>query len=209
MEVLADVDLVVVGVDQEQVKYLINEACLQHDKPAIYAGVYERGEGGDVVMIRPNTDNEPCYACWAAELREGLAMADISDGETLDYGMIGETGTLESEPGLWLHVVQIASAQADIAVNALLVGGAAHEEMPGNTVIMANRHLEIMEGVISKPYTAVWTSIPRDPGCLVCGDEIRRSKRLADTDGTDDALSLDDLMGSVGLSLEDEQRSDD
>ncbi len=208
MDALEDVDLVIVGVDQEQVKYIINEACLQHDKPALYAGVYARGEGGDVVMIRPNTETEPCYACWAAELREGLAMSDISDGEELDYGMIGESGTLESEPGLWLHVVQIASAQADLAVNALLVGGTAHEEMPGNTVIMANRHLEIMEGVISKPYTAVWASIPRDPHCLVCGDEVRRRKRLADSEGADDALSLDDLMGSVGISLEDE-RSDD
>lgn len=210
MDVLEDVDLVIVGVDQEQVKYIINEACLQHNKPALYAGVYERGEGGDVVIIRPNTGNEPCYACWAAELREGLAMADITDGEELDYGMIGETGTLESEPGLWLHVVQVASAQADLALNELLVGSTAHKEMPGNTVIMANRHLEIMEGVISKPYTAVWTSIPRNPGCLVCGDEIRRTKRLADSEAADsEALSLDDLMGSVGISLEDERSSDD
>lgn len=209
MDVLAGVDLVIVGVDQEQVKYVINEACLHHNKPAIYAGVYERGEGGDVVVIRPNTETEPCYACWAAELREGLAMADISDGDELDYGMIGESGTLESEPGLWLHVVQIASAQADLAVNELLVGGAAYAAMPGNTVIMANRHLEILEGVVNKPYTAVWTSIPRDPHCLVCGDAVRRRKRLADTDGADAALSLDDLMGSVGMSLEDERSSDE
>ncbi|MEO0562922.1 MAG: hypothetical protein AAF125_12500, partial [Chloroflexota bacterium] len=115
-------------------------------------------------------------------------------------------GTLDAEPGLWLHVVRVASAQADIAVNHLLAGSSAHEEMPGNTVIMANRHLEIMEGVISRPYTAVWTSIPRDPGCLVCGDAVRASKRLADSEGED--MSLNDLMGSVGIAIEDEQSSD-
>ena len=47
-EALETVDLVVVGVDGERVKYVINEACLARALPAIYAGVYERGEGGDV-----------------------------------------------------------------------------------------------------------------------------------------------------------------
>ena len=208
MDILDGVDLVIVGVDQEQVKYIINEACLQRDLIAVYAGVYERGEGGDVVLIQPNADTEPCYACWAAELREGLVLSEIADEDELDYGMIGESGTLESEPGLWLHVVRIASAQADMAVNMLLKGSAAYEEMPGNTVIMANRHLEILEGVMNRPYTAVWTSIRRDPACLVCGDAVRSSKRLADHENTDDNLSLDDLMGSVGMKLEDENSSE-
>jgi molybdopterin/thiamine biosynthesis adenylyltransferase len=208
MDALQGVDIVVVGVDQEQVKYIINEACLEQNLTAVYAGVYERGEGGDVVILRPNTDEEPCYACWAAELREGLSLSDISDGEDLDYGMIGESGTLESEPGLWLHVVRVASVQADLVVNELLKGSKIHEMMPGNTVIMANRHLEIMEGVMSQPYTAVWTSIRRDPECLVCGDAMRRRRLEDQTAVGDSALSLDDLMGSVGMTLEDE-RSDD
>lgn len=202
MDALDNLDMLIVGVDQEQVKYRINEACLERGLTAVYAGVYERGEGGDVVIIRPNTSDEPCYACWAAELREGLALSEISDGEELDYGMIGAGGTLEAEPGLWLHVVQIASAQADIALNDMLIGSEVHETMPGNTVIMANRHLEIIEGVMTPPFSAVWTTIPRDPECLVCGDAVRQRKRLADTES--DAMSLDDLMGSVGIALEDE-----
>jgi molybdopterin/thiamine biosynthesis adenylyltransferase len=202
-DALDGVDLVVVGVDQEQVKYKINERCLEKNLTAVYAGVYERGEGGDVVIVRPNQDG-PCYACWAAELREGIQTPAIGANEALDYGMIGDSGTLDAEPGLWLHVVRVASVQADIAVNELLAGSAAHEEMPGNTVIMANRHMEIMEGVVSRPYTAVWTNIPRDQECLVCGDAIRRQKRLADSEAADDSMSLDDLMGSVGLTLEDE-----
>jgi len=202
-DALDGVDMVVVGVDQEQVKYKINEVCLDKNIPAVYAGVYERGEGGDVVIVRSDAE-EPCYACWAAELREGINTPAIGANEALDYGMIGDSGTLEAEPGLWLHVVRVASAQADIAVNELLAGSAAHEEMPGNTVIMANRHMEIMEGVVSRPYTAVWTNIKRDPQCLVCGDAVRRQKRLADSEDAEDSMSLDTLMGSVGLTLEDE-----
>jgi molybdopterin/thiamine biosynthesis adenylyltransferase len=204
MDVLDNVDILIVGVDQEQVKYVINEACLERNLTAIYAGVYERGEGGDVVIIQPNAEAEPCYACWAAELREGLAMGDIADGDELDYGMIGESGTLDAEPGLWLHVVRVASAQADMAVNHLLLGSDVYELMPGNTVIMANRHLEIIEGTMTQPYSAVWTTIRRNPDCLVCGNTVRRRKRLADSEKANDAMSLDDLMGSVGIALQDE-----
>jgi len=206
MDTLDNIDLLVVGVDHEQVKYIINEACLARKLPAVYAGVYERGEGGDVVIIRPQTADEPCYACWAAELREGLVQAQISEGGELDYGMIGQDGTLEAEPGLWLHVVRVASAQADLALNELLVGSQAHASMPGNTVIMANRHMEIIEGTITSPYGAVWVTIKRDPNCLVCGDAMRR-RRLADTEAGE-SISLEQLMDSVEMPLEDQNQQE-
>ncbi len=201
MDILNGLDLLVVGVDQEQVKYIINEACLSHNLTAVYAGVFERGEGGDVVIIRPSHQDEPCYACWAAELREGLAVAEMDPSEELDYGMIGESGTLDAEPGLWLHVVRVAVTQADVALNELLVGSAIHEPMPGNTVILANRHLEIIEGATTPPNSAVWATIPRDPNCLVCGEQVRN--RLKDSDTTA-GVSLDDLMDNTGMTLEDQ-----
>jgi len=196
LEVLERVDLVISGVDGEGPKYTLNQACLQHGLTAVYAGVYERGEGGDVVVIRPY--NGPCYACWAAELREGLAVSNVDGDAELDYGMIGPEGTLEAEPGLWLHVTRIASAQADIALNELLMGGSAHKEMPANTVIMANTSMEILAGQISQPYTAVWVDIERDPNCLVCGDALRNELSAE----TQPELSLDDLMHSTGITLE-------
>lgn len=196
LEVLERVDLVISGVDGEGPKYTLNQACLQHGLTAVYAGVYERGEGGDVVVIRPY--NGPCYACWAAELREGLAVSNVDGDAELDYGMIGPEGTLEAEPGLWLHVTRIASAQADIALNELLMGSSAYKEMPANTVIMANTSMEILAGQISQPYTAVWVDIERDPNCLVCGDALRNELSAE----TQPELSLDDLMHSTGITLE-------
>lgn len=196
LEVLERVDLVISGVDGEGPKYTLNQACLQHGLTAVYAGVYERGEGGDVVVIRPY--NGPCYACWAAELREGLAVSNVDGDAELDYGMIGPEGTLEAEPGLWLHVTRIASAQADMALNELLMGSSAYKEMPANTVIMANTSMEILAGQISQPYTAVWVDIERDPNCLVCGDALRNELSAE----TQPELSLDDLMHSTGITLE-------
>lgn len=196
MDVLDNLDILVCGVDGEAPKYIINQACLEHKLVAVYAGVYERGEGGDVVIIHPY--DGPCYACWAAELREGLAVSDIDANQELDYGMIGPDGTLEAEPGLWLHVTRIASAQADQTLNELLKGTSAYKPMPANTVIMANTTMEILNGQISQPYTAEWVNIERDPHCLICGDALRNE--LSSEAGSE--LSLNDLMDSAGIALE-------
>jgi molybdopterin/thiamine biosynthesis adenylyltransferase len=207
LNMLDEVDLVVSGLDTEPGKYTLNAACLERGLDAVYAGVYARGEGGDVVVIEHDGDG-PCYACWAGEVRVGAAAAD--DGDTaqtaapqpgaadafaaesgLDYGMVGADGTLEAEPGLWLHVVRIASAQADLALNLLLRGTPAARAMPGNTVIMANHALEILEGETTPPFGAVWLDIARDPHCLVCGPVRARARGSAEAAAR---LSLDELL---------------
>jgi hypothetical protein len=208
MDVLDNVDILVVGVDGENAKYIINQACLERRLTAVYAGVYERGEGGDVVVIHPY--DGPCYACWAAELREGLALGkpDPSQGEVeLDYGMIGPEGTLEAEPGLWLHVLRVATVQADLALNELLRDTSIYQRMPANTIIMANRELEIIDGQVNQPHTSVWVNIERDPHCLICGDQMQRdslqaSERLEENGSG--ALSLDELMNTAGLKLDED-----
>ena len=196
MDVLDHLDLLVSGVDGEGPKYVLNQACLKRNLTAVYAGVYERGEGGDVVVIHPY--DGPCYACWAEELREGLAVSNLAPGEELDYGMIGKDGTLEAEPGLWLHVARVAATQADMALNELLAGTNVYKVMPTNTVILANTALEILSGHISQPYSAEWVTIERDPNCLVCGDALRN-----DLSGeVHEEISLDALMNATGITLE-------
>ncbi|HML22810.1 MAG TPA: ThiF family adenylyltransferase [Aggregatilinea sp.] len=188
-----EMDLVVSGVDSEGPKYLINQMCLEHGRTAIYAGVYERGEGGDVCVIVPGEG--PCYACWAEHLREGLA--DPGAEPELDYGMIGPEGTLAAEPGLWLHVVRIAATQADLALNELVQNFDVHREMPGNTVVLANTWLEIYEGQTTLPYSAEWLTIPRNPDCLVCGPKHAQKDSAQ--------VSLDDLISLGQVSYEQDE----
>ncbi|MGV2437046.1 MAG UNVERIFIED_CONTAM: hypothetical protein LVT10_20925 [Anaerolineae bacterium] len=76
----------------------------------------------------------------------------MNEQHRLDYGMIGESGTLEAEPGLWLHVVRVATTQADLTINYLLRNTPQHIHLPANTVILANRFLEIMEGTLTPCY---------------------------------------------------------
>lgn len=193
VDILDDVDLVVVGVDGERAKYVINESCLAAGVTAVYAGVYERGEGGDVVVIDPSKSTSPCYTCWAENLRDGLVDAHAED---LDYGMIGPDGTLEAEPGLWLHVVRVAAAQADLALNELLRSTDAYRAMPANTVILANRPLEIFTGHVTPPYGAEWVDIERDPECMTCGQRERLQEEVTIE------MSLDDLMSDSGVFYE-------
>lgn len=197
MDILHDLDILVVAVDGEQVKYIINEAALKHRVTAVYAGVYERGEGGDAVIIRPY--DGPCYACWSQTLRAGVQQPVPGEGGELDYGMIGEEGTLEGEPGLWVHVTKIASIQTDLILNELLRGTHVSEEMPGNTIIVANNSIEILDGVINDPHTGIWATIDRDPDCLVCGDRARLTAE------DHQAISLDQLTGSIGIVFQDEE----
>ncbi len=192
LDALDDLDLLIVGVDGENAKYIVNQVCLDRSLTAVYAGVYERGEGGDVVIIHPY--DGPCYACWSAELRDDLAKTE--DPAELDYGMIGPEGTLEAEPGLWLHVVRIASVQADMALNELLNGTEIYRAMPGNTVILANTALEIVTGEIALPYTAVWATVERNPHCLVCGHAALESEAGA---------SLDDLAQMTGIVMDENE----
>ena len=189
---LDDVDMLVVAVDDEQVKYAINEKCLEKRLSASYAGVYERGEGGDHVIIKPF--DGPCYACWSEATREGVKIAMNLAGD-LDYGLIGETGALAAEPGLWVSVTKIAGIQTSLILNELLRGTAAHHEMPANTIIAANTYIDIIEGQESDPHTGIWLEIQRDPDCLVCGERLKQgvSMLVREDEGN---ISLDDLAAS-------------
>lgn len=194
---LDDVDLLVVAVDNEQVKYAINEQCLKRRLHASYAGVYERGEGGDHVIIKPF--DGPCYACWSEATREGVKVS-LDPGGDLDYGMIGEMGTLDAEPGLWVNVTKVAGIQADMIINELLLGTSAYVEMPGNTLLVTNTYMDIIEGQESEPHTGLWIEIERDPDCLVCGERLKQSLSLLAKDDSE-GISLEDLAAS-GLTTD-------
>ena len=196
-ECLSDLDILVVAVDTEQVKYAINEQCLNRRLSASYAGVYERGEGGDLVIVKPFEG--PCYACWSEATREGVKISMNQVGD-LDYGMIGEMGTLDAEPGLWVNVTKVAGIQTDLIINELLRGTSAHEEMPANTLIVANSYMDIIEGQESDPHSGMWIEIERDPDCLVCGERLKQGvSKLAQED--EGRISLEDLAAS-GLTTD-------
>lgn len=203
-ELLDDLDLLVVGVDTEVAKFGINAACLERNLIAVYAGVYERGEGGDVVVIRPL--DGPCYACWAEALRDGYTPAE-QGAAAMDYGQVRADGTIAAEPGIWLDVVRVANTQANIALNVLVNGTESVRDLPGNTVILANQPLEIVAGKITPPFSAEWVNVQRNPNCLVCGGYYQQAASAAV------ALSLDELLSDQSVdalnNLQEQEDGDD
>jgi molybdopterin/thiamine biosynthesis adenylyltransferase len=193
LESLDRMDVLAVGVDGEGAKFSLNEVCLQRGLAAVYAGVYERGEGGDVVIIRPGQG--PCYACWADTLREGYITPapDGSDVE-LDYGQRRPDGGMDAEPALWLDVVRVANTQANIVLNLLLEGTPAERHLPANTILLANKPIVILEGHMTPPFSAEWVEIQRNPACLVCSSYHTHAAQAQEE------LSLDHLLSQKFLS---------
>ena len=195
-DLLAQMDVLAVGVDGEGAKFSINEACLKANLIAIYAGVYERGEGGDVVTIRPYQG--PCYACWAESLREGFIppSPDGSDVE-LDYGQRRPDGGLDAEAGLWLDVVRVANTQATVVLHILLEDTAQERRLPANTLLIASREIELIEGHITPTFGSEWVDISRNPQCLVCGTPPAQSA----------SVSLDQLLQQATAQDDDDDDS--
>ena len=65
IENFMDVDIVVDGTDNLESRFLINDACVKHGIPWVYAGVL--GTGGNVMLILPQG---PCLRCLIPELPE-------------------------------------------------------------------------------------------------------------------------------------------
>lgn len=197
LDLLDEMDVLVVGVDGEGAKFEINEACLEKNIIAIYAGVYEKGEGGDVNIIRPYQG--PCYACWAETLRDGTVENEPANAhQDLDYGQLRADGSLEAEPGLWLDVVRVANTQANFALNLLLEGTSAERDLPANTIILASRAIEIIEGQMTPAFGAEWVNISQNPECLVCGSYQQHQAT---------SITLQDLLSDDAVTDTEEETS--
>lgn len=208
LSILDNLDVLVVGVDGEGTKYTLNAVCLEYNVTAVYAGVYERGEGGDVVVIKPHNGG-PCYACWAKSLREGyITVAPDGSDDNLDYGQRRPDGGIDAEPGLWLDVVRVANTQANITLNLLLAETPAERILPANTVILANQAIEILEGRVTPPFSVEWVNIPRDEHCLICSSYYEQSIE-SETLSLDMLLQNDKSIEALNLAQEQETSRQD
>lgn len=61
---IKDVDIVIDGTDNFETRFLINEACVKHHIPWVYAGVV--GTNGMTMMIIPR--ETPCFRCMMEEI---------------------------------------------------------------------------------------------------------------------------------------------
>ncbi len=166
---IMDADLILVCVDNEPIKHIINEEARKAGKTVIYAGVYEKGEGGEICVVYPNSG--PCYACIASQLRfTGKEKDEEKQNDNLDYGAYDNEGRMQGEPGLSMHIKRIASFQADFALRELLRGAESTlKPFPSQVLIFNNEERQVFEDKPAhKPCTGIWIQIPKNPNCLIC-----------------------------------------
>lgn len=117
-EVVAASDIVVGATDSDLSKLVTNKLCLDEDIPAVYAGAYERGFGGDVIRVIPG--ETACYDCVLGELQSELDYAG-SDTE-IDYTETEDPTEVSAEPGLSTDVGFISLIQTKFVLSTLLRG---------------------------------------------------------------------------------------
>ena len=156
---VAGADLVAVCTDAEPPKHLLNELCTALAAPAVYAGVYARAAGGEVIRCAGGP-NDACYACITSVLKE-TAPTPIDEAE-LDYGAVDGDGALHGAPGLGLDVRMIALLHAKVCLTTLVPELA----LDANVVLFGNQP---MEGLFPRPLASALVEVARQDGCMVCG----------------------------------------
>ena len=169
-ELVADADLVAGCTDSEPPKHLLNRLCLSAGVAAVYAGVYERGVGGEVIRCGGAPD-DPCYACVTSVLKEAAPLP--TGDEELDYGAVDADGTLQGAPGLGLDVRLVALLHAKVCLLSLL---GREAELPGNVVLFGTA---AVDGLFPRPFASAVLDISPQADCLVCAPVRRGELRVS------------------------------
>ena len=134
-------DLVIACPGDPAANACINKVCLELTKPAVFAGLFERGDGGYVFGLDPSNKEAACFSCL-------FAMTGVPDSNTVirqtaqNYGI--EESQLHAQQGLCLDTGQIAILQTRLAL-CLLLKGTEHSvaNIEGNLIWVDNRNLQI------------------------------------------------------------------
>ena len=137
-QAIAGSDVVVVCTDNNASRFMINELCLVHEVPAVYAGAYERAFGGHVIRVLPG--ETPCYECVIGGVLEKMGGAPEPESETVPYLGADQEAKFTAEPGLGIDTHMIALIQTKMALLTLLRGSETTlEDYPANMVFWGNR----------------------------------------------------------------------
>ncbi|WP_442596419.1 HesA/MoeB/ThiF family protein [Neobacillus sp. D3-1R] len=170
-------DVIVATTDDPQAQRVINRFAYGLGKPAVFVGLYEGAEGGEVIISIPG--ETPCYQC-ATSVRHEMEQTTGEVGVKTDYG----TGKLEGVVALGVDIQHVASASVKIILS-LLVPSESNVKLKGFlapaiekgfsylTFSMKDQYWfypYIFEGTPGQyAYQSVWLSPLRNEECVVCG----------------------------------------
>jgi len=76
---VAECDVVLVGIDREEPKYLLDQMLWSAWRPAVFAGVYGGGWGAELILVDPSAGTA-CYGCAANALGRFGVPGGATDG---------------------------------------------------------------------------------------------------------------------------------
>ena len=207
-------DLVIAATDDPKAQLRLNHLAWTLGVPAIFGGVYARGQAGEVVFTVPGLDQIRCYRCATANRRHG---------NRRDAGINYGTGQLNAEPALGADISHIVTASVKIAIGLLeLSSPGATRHSAGNLVAtaLANHYQFVIlstvpaydffprvfaDAAAQHGYQSVWMSVEENPDCPTCGTNPLAADEFVTSGANLTALrpvaAAETTEGDIGLLL--------
>jgi len=156
--VISASDLILACPGDPLANSFINKVCIEQNKPAVFAGVFEKGTGGYVFKLDPLDGESACFSCLFGIV--GLPDSNnVIRQAALNYGI--NESQLHAQQGLCLDTSQIALIQTRMALSILLKGTDSDlGNISSNLILIDNRKLKIRPMLVRKR-----------PDCYVCNQE--------------------------------------
>lgn len=183
MEIFLQADVVVAATDDPQAQRVINRFAYGTGKPAVFVGLYQGAEGGEVILSIP--EKTPCYQC-STSIRHELEQNAGDVGVKTDYG----TGKLEGVIALAADIHHVASAAVKMILSLMIpeesdvelkgfVSEAIEKEFTYLTFSMKDHYWfypHLFQGVPGQhAYQSVWLTPTRKEDCPICGNVAGRT----------------------------------
>ena len=110
-------NVVVCATDNRASRLIVNRICVLTGIPAIYAGVFRRAYGGQVLRVIPRLT--PCYQCFISALPAMASDREISTEDAANQIAYSDLA-VAIEPGLSNDIAPIALLVAKLALMELL-----------------------------------------------------------------------------------------
>lgn len=154
---IGEADLVIAVTDHPPTQARV-AALSYHRRPALFAGVYAKGTGGEVLFTLPN--QTPCYHCVFNSIRA----EHRPDRGKVDYGLT--TGQLAAEPALGVDILHVTTCAAKLALALLLHGtesSVAGIVNPNTSVLFVGN---AVDWIWRAPFETVWAHADRKKDCI-------------------------------------------
>ena len=173
---------------------LANRACILQGIPALYAAVFRRAYGGQVLRVIPELT--PCYQCFVSGLPEMAAEREVSSAADA-AGIAYSDRPVAVEPGLSSDIVPVALMMAKLAMLELLgeragVFDSLRHDLVAPLYLWLNRrepdtdyaHWTPMGIGVEELSVLRWygVGLTRNERCAVCGTPVLEDAEAEDLD---------------------------